>query len=102
MSFLGRRKEGRIEVVEVVEVVRIIVFGILRIIVCGIVRIIVKAKTTKVGMVWYEFNTTINQSINQVGIELLGQLKIPKCWSGHVYSSPGSNASRSQVSWVAL
>ena len=35
-----------------------------------------KTKTTKVGMVWYEFNK-VNESINlQVGIELLGQLKM--------------------------
>ena len=38
-----------------------------------------KAKTTKVGMVWYEFNI-VNESMNElmkeVGIELLGQLKI--------------------------
>ena len=45
--------------------------------VCGIV--LGKAKTTKVGMVWYEFNIvneSINESVTKVGIELLGQLKI--------------------------
>ena len=44
--------------------------------VCGIV--LGKAKTTKVGMVWYEFNIvneSINESVTKVGIELLGQLK---------------------------
>ena len=44
--------------------------------VCGIV--LGKAKTTKVGMVWYEFNIvnqSINESMTEVGIELLGQLK---------------------------
>ena len=47
------------------------------IMVCGIV--LGKAKTTKVGMVWYELNIvneSINESISKVGIELLGQLKI--------------------------
>ena len=47
------------------------------IMVCGIV--FGKAKTTKVGMVWYELNIvnqSINQSVTKVGIELLGQLKI--------------------------
>ena len=46
------------------------------IMVCGIV--LGKAKTTKVGMVWYEFNIvneSINESVTKVGIELLGQLK---------------------------
>ena len=41
--------------------------------VCGIV--LGKAKTTKVGMVWYELNI-VNQLMNEVGIELLGQLEI--------------------------
>ena len=39
--------------------------------VCGIQ--LGKAKTTKVGMVWYELNIA-NESMNEVGIELLGQL----------------------------
>ena len=42
-----------------------------------------KAKTTKVGMVWYELNIvnqSINQSVTKVGIELLGQLKIVESW----------------------
>ena len=46
------------------------------IMVCGIV--LGKAKTTKVGMVWYKLNIvneSINESISKVGIELLGQLK---------------------------
>ena len=45
--------------------------------VCGIV--LGKAKTTKVGMVWYELNI-VNQRmtewISMVGIELVGQLKV--------------------------
>ena len=44
--------------------------------VCG--NVLGKAKTTKVGMVWYEFNIvneSINESVTKVGIELLGQLK---------------------------
>ena len=48
--------------------------------VCGIV--LGKAKTTKVGMVWYEFNIvneSINESVTKVGIELLGQLKRQMC-----------------------
>ena len=51
------------------------------IMVCGIV--LGKAKTTKVGMVWYELNI-VNESMNElmtkVGIELLGQLKIQPGW----------------------
>ena len=43
------------------------------IMVCGIV--LGKAKTTKVGMVWYELNI-VYESMNEVGIELLGQLKM--------------------------
>ena len=45
--------------------------------VCG--NVLGKAKTTKVGMVWYEFNIvneSINESVTKVGIELLGQLKM--------------------------
>ena len=64
--------------------------------VCG--NVLGKAKTTKVGMVWYEFNIvneSINESVTKVGIELLGQLreafkkknrfflgKSPKLWVG--------------------
>ena len=50
--------------------------------VCGIV--LGKAKTTKVGMVWYEFNIvneSISESVTKVGIELLGQLKTIFSWS---------------------
>ena len=43
------------------------------IMVCGIV--LGKAKTTKVGMVWYELNIA-KELMTEVGIELLGQLKI--------------------------
>ena len=49
--------------------------------VCG--NVLGKAKTTKVGMVWYEFNIvneSINESVTKVGIELLGQLKIVEIW----------------------
>ena len=35
--------------------------------------------TTKVGMVWYELNI-VYESMNEVGIELLGQLKIVEIW----------------------
>ena len=51
--------------------------------VCG--NVLGKAKTTKVGMVWYEFNIvneSINESVTKVGIELLGQLKkLKNNWS---------------------
>ena len=45
--------------------------------VCG--NVLGKAKTTKVGMVWYELkivNQSMNESVTKVGIELQGQLKI--------------------------
>ena len=53
-----------VEVVEVIKVVEHCVRHCTLMMVCGIV--LGKAKTTKVGMVWYEFNI-VNQSINDKG-----------------------------------
>ena len=53
-----------VEVVEVVEVIRVVEHCVRHctlMMVCGIV--LSKAKTTKVGMVWYKFNSvSMNES----------------------------------------
>ena len=62
--------------------------------VCG--NVLGKAKTTKVGMVWYEFNIvneSMNESMTEVGMELLGQLKMGpfgyfKNWTPKVLQNP--------------
>ena len=64
--------------------------------VCGIV--LGKEKTTKLGRVWYELNI-VNQLMNEVGIELLGQLKKRK--KGDIVPfwrlPPGLNGSKGDI-----